>query len=615
MNDAARDETDRKLKQLERKIRVYYKKSAKGIYQKWQDFMRDSAAEIAELQEAYDIAKANNDTELKKQLGIKLSRAKKRATFENDYYKAMIAEITRQLAHINATAQAYTNGMIPEFYAINYNAIAKNPQLPKMGVDFAMADAHTVKRLMLDSKITVPLRKFDEKKDIAWNTRQMNSSILQGILQGESIPKIADRIYPIVGNNENSAVRYARTMTTSAECHGRLDSYQELADRGVVLTKIWIATPDDRTRPSHIDMDGEEQNIDDEFSNGCMFPGDGDGPADEVWNCFVADTKIASDSEIVRSYKHEYTGKIISIKTARGVKFSCTPNHPIFTPRGWVAVESLNRGDDIFITQGRNNEISRRNPNINHAFPRIDTIHQFFKKFGTQRTCNLGVNFHGDIPTTNVEIITSKRFLGTNRNSGFNKFINKFLFKHSDTFTTSCGHFIKRFFRIFVSPFRFMSSSGKPLFFFRRKFRHSDIHRLRTIPLNDSNGVQTINDNRPRNSKLFRKSLNGFTRVIFADKIIDINVNFSHCDVYNLQTENGYYFVNSIIPQKGEKSNGYFAIAHNCRCSLRTHIIGYKRSDGSISRVNYQRDITLHDEQMERERARREEESDVNTNG
>ena len=118
-----------------------------------------------------------------------------------------------------------------------------------------------------------------------WNKKQINSSVLQGILQGESIDKIADRIYDVVGKNKQSAIRNARTMITSAENHGRLDSYQDLAEKGVIEKKVWMSTPDDRTRPSHIDMDGEEQNINAIFSNGCMFPGDGKGPPEEVWNC------------------------------------------------------------------------------------------------------------------------------------------------------------------------------------------------------------------------------------------------------------------------------------------------------------------------------------------
>ena len=44
---------------------------------------------------------------------------------------------------------------------------------------------------------------------------------------------------------------------------------------------------------------------------------------------------------------------------------------------------------------------------------------------------------------------------------------------------------------------------------------------------------------------------------------------------------------------------------YNCRCSIRTHIIGFKKEDGSISYINYTRDETLHDKQIKEEEQRR----------
>ena len=75
-------------------------------------------------------------------------------------------------------------------------------------------------------------------------------------------------------------------MTTAAENAGRIDSYKNLEKQGVVQKKVWIATPDDRTRESHLEIDGEEVGINQEFSNGCMFPGDPDcDDPGEVLNC------------------------------------------------------------------------------------------------------------------------------------------------------------------------------------------------------------------------------------------------------------------------------------------------------------------------------------------
>lgn len=156
---------------------------------------------------------------------------------------------------------------------------------PEESITFNMLDKHTVEKLQRDGDIVLPKKKIDIPKDERWNTKQMSSKLLQGILNGDSIPKIANSLMDVIGNNRSSAVRNARTMTTSAENAGRLDSYKNLDAQGVVQKKVWMATPDDRTRPTHVDIDGEEQDINTIFSNGCMFPGDGKGPAEEVWNC------------------------------------------------------------------------------------------------------------------------------------------------------------------------------------------------------------------------------------------------------------------------------------------------------------------------------------------
>ena len=152
-------------------------------------------------------------------------------------------------------------------------------------ITFNMVDKNTVKRLQKAGKVKVPKKKVKIPKDKKWNEKQMGSKLLQGIMNGDSIGTISKSFTEVVNNNAVSAVRNARTMTTSAECNGRIDSYKDLEDKGTVLKKVWIATPDDRTRESHLEIDGEEVDVDDEFSNGCKFPGDGNGPPEEVWNC------------------------------------------------------------------------------------------------------------------------------------------------------------------------------------------------------------------------------------------------------------------------------------------------------------------------------------------
>lgn len=156
-------------------------------------------------------------------------------------------------------------------------------------VSFSLIDEDTIKRREREGDVSTPFMRTKKylniPKDERWNTKQLNSKLLQGILNGDPIPKIAQSFLDVVNNNESAAMRNARTMITQAECGGRQDSYENLADQGVVQKKVWIATPDDRTRESHIDIDGEEVDIDDTFSNGCAYPADPSGDASEVYNC------------------------------------------------------------------------------------------------------------------------------------------------------------------------------------------------------------------------------------------------------------------------------------------------------------------------------------------
>lgn len=281
--DDARRWTDERLREMEQRITDIYTEAEMELRMKWYAYMQRAEKRVENLQKAYDEAKKSGDREEIKKTGKALGQAQRAITLQNKWYQDMVDEITTQLAHVNQTAVAYMNEQVPSIYATNYNAIA--PDAERFGISFTLTNEYVVRNLINDGDITLPRKKINIPKDKRWNTRALNDSVLQGILQGESMDRIADRIVPVVGNNRASAIRNARTMVTGAENRGRYDSYRDMEDNGVVMKKQWMATPDDRTRPSHMDIDGEEQDVNHEFSNGLMYPGDPAGAPEEVWNC------------------------------------------------------------------------------------------------------------------------------------------------------------------------------------------------------------------------------------------------------------------------------------------------------------------------------------------
>lgn len=282
MADKAREWTDKRLELMERHLSAVYTQAKDEISEKWEDYMRKAEKRLKSLYDAYLQA----PPEEKQENLQKYQAALQNYTLKNKWYSDMVDETTLRLANVNKIASDYMNGQIPAIYATNYNFI--DPELQSLDIKWTLRDEYTVRNMMFDT-LPLPQRTLNYAKDMAWNRRQINSALLQGMLQGESIPKIAKRLYPIVEHNKVAAIRTARTMVTGAENRGRLDRYNDYESKGVVMSKVWIATPDNRVRDWHLSLDGQEQNVDDPFIDGLGneldYPGDPSAPANTVYNC------------------------------------------------------------------------------------------------------------------------------------------------------------------------------------------------------------------------------------------------------------------------------------------------------------------------------------------
>lgn len=632
--DIAYEETEALLYELQLEIEREYRQAAEKMQEKLIDYQRRFG--------------------VKQKIKLKELREDKITPKEySDWYKGQVLigqrwidmrdQLATDMTHSNEIAMSIIGGYLPEVYAINHNyATFDIEKQSRINTSYTLYNRYTVERLIKDKPNLLPRPGVRVTKDMLYNKQILTSCLLQSILQGEDIYQLAKRLRPEVAAKATAeyfgvhtaealehkldvaAMRTARTMITSSQNGGRYQAYKRAEKMGIEFDyKTWVATLDSRTRDSHARLHGEERPMDEEFSNGLMYPGDENGEPEEVYNCFLADTNIASNSEIVRSYKHQYSGDIVSIKTASGVNFSCTPNHPILTSRGWISAKFLNCGDDLLVTFGSGNEIARRNPDINHAFPRIDAIHDLLYKFGGKRTRTLSVNFHGDIPTSDVEIITQKRLLRGCFDTGISEGINELLFKSANPLVTCKRHFMAGFRRVYISTLRLMSRRRKALALFWGRLRHSDIHGLGAVTWGNTGVTQNTVNNLPAMSNIGGESLDGLTGVVFPDNIVSVDRHTGrHIHVYNLQTENGYYFVNNIIPQSGAKGNCIFAIAHNCRCTMNQRVKKAQKIDlisdftgkyAGLSRdyiggedMTYQDWLDLHSEDKEVKKAARE---------
>lgn len=287
MADKAHIWTDEKLEEMEKHLFAIYSKASKEIGKEWKRYLKEAGKEIKDLQEQYDLAKKGGDKDEIRKAGKALGQVKRERTIMDKRFKALSERTAMEISKVNETALAYINGELPKIYVTGYNALADAVD-GVGGYAFNLLDANTVKNLALADESLLPYKKLDPAKDIPWNMKKINAEVLQGILQGESMDKIANRIGRVQQMNANASIRTARTIVTGAENKGRQDSYEKATADGIILKREWIAAKDKRTRHAHLELDGQEKDIDKPFSNAIgliMFPGDPGAHPANVYNC------------------------------------------------------------------------------------------------------------------------------------------------------------------------------------------------------------------------------------------------------------------------------------------------------------------------------------------
>ena len=292
MDDAANKITERMITDLESRLYVEYAQAEQEI--------RKKAREYFERYERQYKTKAKLLKDGK--ITDKEFRAwQMQAMAQGERWNALREQIAEDLYHVDGIARSITEGYMPEVYAVNHNyGIYQIEQNADIQTSLTLYDRATVERLMRDDPELLPppgkkvSQAIAEKKAMRWSRQRLQSVMTQGILQGESIPRLADRLAREVGeSNRKAAVRNARTMATNAQNAGRYDAYKRASDNGIPLTIEWQATLDLRTRHSHRQLHGQRREVGEPFEvDGIkiLYPAQLRGahsniPQEMIWNC------------------------------------------------------------------------------------------------------------------------------------------------------------------------------------------------------------------------------------------------------------------------------------------------------------------------------------------
>lgn len=280
MADYAHEWTDKQLEELEKRVAAVYRQAAEEMREKlerwYADFKRLDEKKAALVKEG-TLDKAE------------YLAWRKGKMVESGRLKALVDTLTEDFVNSDKIAMQIVRGYLTDVYALNANYAAyKIEQDTGLGLSWTLYDHSTVERMIREEPDVLPLPSVNIPLDEQWNRKHLNNAITQGILQGESIPHIADRLQRIIGMDRTAAVRSARTATTAAECAGRQDTYQRAKGMGIQLKKQWLATLDGKTRHAHRMLDGQTVDVEESFQvDGYKLkcPGDPSAPGYLIYNC------------------------------------------------------------------------------------------------------------------------------------------------------------------------------------------------------------------------------------------------------------------------------------------------------------------------------------------
>lgn len=291
MADLGHKLTDKELKALEKRIAKEYNIAVKDMQGKLTAYLEQDEAKRKIQEQLYKEGKIT-----KKDYTDWCYRHE----MMGKRWEQMRDVLAEDMVNAEKIALKMSHDAMPDIYALNANyATYRIEHDASIDTSFTLYNHDAAEYLLGDQRQLMPKPSARKAKEIAadksmqWNKQKIQSAVLQGVLQGESPYKVADRLQSVGQMNYNASVRYARTMTTSAQNAGRYEAFRRAKSKGVDLTIEWQATLDSRTRHEHRQMHGQRRDVDEPFETPdgytIYYPADCTGssnaPQKEIWNC------------------------------------------------------------------------------------------------------------------------------------------------------------------------------------------------------------------------------------------------------------------------------------------------------------------------------------------
>ena len=442
---------------------------------------------------------------------------------------------------------------------------------------------------------------------------RVEETVWRSVNSGYDVAQLSKELRKDFGVSERRAACIARDQTNKAKAVIEQARRQELG----ITEAIWMHSHAGKEpRPSHVAANGKRFDV----AKGMYLDGKWVQPGEEI-NCFPGDSVIQHFDGVKQLWRRFYCGKLTKLITQSGEIIKATPNHPILTNRGWVAIKDIHIGDYVVkvgskVFNGFEDDIERNNP----TFAQLLDAAAFL--IGSSIGSGSAFKFHGDISDGKVDVINIERFLPYEINAALLEKVFKLFF-------ADANHVLAGLEKNSVSPFASaidilfapaqsnIRSFGALLALIRGHFPHADdicfrlssymnsaiekavanspsrdIEALRKLKFANTGFIQgneqiigevvaiigrlssCFRDIQSPSADMLGQSVPAYSNLhggvlehhTVGEYQFDGVVNKSICDfsghVYNLENEKNWY-------------SNYTIISHNCRCTSRAVIKGW----------------------------------------
>ena len=301
---------------------------------------------------------------------------------------------------IGPWAQTVARYMVTDVARRNLNAWKANSMELAKGIRVEMEQAPTgsIYAAMMDQQVglikSLPL-------DAA---KRVHHLATENIVTGARSQVIADELLRTGKVTASKAKLIARTEVARAAA----TFTQARATYAGSTGYIWRTSKDGDVRDTHRAQDGKFILWSDppKTDKGLAPYHAGCGP-----NCFPGSVEVNLGNGYLHGWRSTYTGPLALVRLDGGVEVTATPNHPMLTQRGWIAVQDLQSGDHL--VQALHQVGQAAGGNVNQA---PTTFQDVFDALGAVNAPELYAGFdldlYGRAPVGQVHEVRTDWLLG-----------------------------------------------------------------------------------------------------------------------------------------------------------------------------------------------------------